>query len=363
MAQETTKKKKYLHIEVMRIVAIFAVIFNHTSKDGFLLFTERPLGSPTYWIYLLCSIFCKFAVPLFFAISGAMMLGRPDEPLKKTWSQRILKIAVILAVYSLAYYVADVVKAGGSFSLKAFLIELYSKNVKDHLWYLYNYIAYLAVLPFLKSLVKDLKDKYFYYMMAIVVLFDGILPSLEYLLSQGAVSVNNNIRVTWLMSNIVLFPCLGYFLQNRLSLEQVRRLLPWAWLANVAGLALSCYMTFFQMRAEGLATNVQAYHKCFDELNCAAIFLTIRFLFEERQFREPARRLITSLGKCTFGIYLWHIFYKNIDFLVKIAPNLRAAGVNAMVAAWIMCLAVMAVFYLVTLLQSKIPILKKLVGF
>ena len=62
------KKEKRIYFEVMRIVACFFVIFNHTSVNGYFLFSTREPGSAHFWIELFVSVFCKFAVPLFLAI-------------------------------------------------------------------------------------------------------------------------------------------------------------------------------------------------------------------------------------------------------------------------------------------------------
>lgn len=59
------KNKKYTYIEIMRIIAIFFVIFNHTGNKGFFLFSQHQAGGMQFWIYLLVSVFCKFSVPLF----------------------------------------------------------------------------------------------------------------------------------------------------------------------------------------------------------------------------------------------------------------------------------------------------------
>ena len=61
-----TKGKK-IYIEVLRCIAIFFVIFNHTEEYGFDLYKETAETLP-YIIYLTISIFCKAAVPIFFMI-------------------------------------------------------------------------------------------------------------------------------------------------------------------------------------------------------------------------------------------------------------------------------------------------------
>ena len=63
----TYNKEKNIYLEAMRVIAIFFVIFNHTGSNGYTLFSQEPIGSGKFWIYLFISVFCKFSVPLFFA--------------------------------------------------------------------------------------------------------------------------------------------------------------------------------------------------------------------------------------------------------------------------------------------------------
>ena len=75
MQGELMATSKRLDIELMRIVATFFVIFNHTGDKGFFLFSLYDAHSIQYWIYLFISVFCKFSVPLFFMIAGSLLLN------------------------------------------------------------------------------------------------------------------------------------------------------------------------------------------------------------------------------------------------------------------------------------------------
>lgn len=65
-----------IHIECIRILAAYFVIFNHTGNDGFFLFAGYDRGSLPYWLYMFISVFCKISVPLFFMIAGALLLKK-----------------------------------------------------------------------------------------------------------------------------------------------------------------------------------------------------------------------------------------------------------------------------------------------
>jgi surface polysaccharide O-acyltransferase-like enzyme len=83
----SVKKERKVYLDLIRILAAFCVIFNHTNDNGFFLFAAREWGSFTFWGYMFFSVFCKAAVPLFLMISGALMLSR-EEPASAVSSGR-----------------------------------------------------------------------------------------------------------------------------------------------------------------------------------------------------------------------------------------------------------------------------------
>ena len=359
--RKAVKNRYYLHIEVMRIVAAYFVIFNHTGKEGFLLFSTVPAGGAGFWASLLLSVFCKFAVPMFLGISGALLLSEPDEPLAAIWNRRMRRIAVTLLVYSLLYYIVEIVRSDDRFEVRRFVKALYTANIKGHLWYLYLFIAYLAVLPFLRALVRNLNDRYFIYMIAIAMFFGGILPAAEFLILQGNTTASRYIRITWLTDYAVLYPCLGYFMQNRISVKWIRKYLPWVWAVNIAGLAASCGLTYLRLMVDD--RNLQLFHNSFVVINFIAMSLTIRLIYDGRVLGKIRTALISSVGRCSYGIYLWHIFVKELPPVAGIPGTLASVGIDPMVSVLVMCLVVMAISYMITLIQSRIPVLKRLVGF
>ena len=64
-APQTSKK---LYLEVLRYIAIFFVIYNHTAGNGFLLFVDPDEPKWLYPIHLFVSQIDKIAVPIFFMI-------------------------------------------------------------------------------------------------------------------------------------------------------------------------------------------------------------------------------------------------------------------------------------------------------
>lgn len=354
-------KKKYLHLEAMRIIAVFFVIFNHTGDKGYFLFSKYSSTEVQFWIYLAASVFCKFSVPLFLAISGAIMLKKEESDII-LWRKRIIKIVVVLIGISYLYYYNMINATNNSLSIKSFLRILCSDGHKYHLWYLYLYIAFLMGLPFLRNMVKELKTKYFYYLIILAIVFNGILPVLEYLIWKGSYFLNNSLKPSWLICSIVLYPCIGYFLQYNFEIKNWNRVLI-LWTFNILGITISCFMTYYKSQITGVLSEAesQGFHSSFVILNILVLFITIKYIFLHWNCSKSLQRIILSVGKCTFGIYLLHPLVKDLNFMKSFLLILLQKGINAMVSVLLYCVVVMIICYVLTLIAKKIPILNKLI--
>ena len=362
---EKTKSGRTPYLEALRIIAVLYVIFIHTGRRGNFLYLERPVGGPAFWIYMFISIYGQFCVPVFLAVSGAVLLGRDDEPVG-SWLKRVFRALIILVVYSFAYYVRDVRKFEElAFSWSYFFTRLYSQVIKYHLWYLYVYIVYLLTLPLLRAMVRGLKDRYFYYVFGAAVVMNGIIPCAEYCLFKGEVTLSSYKSSLWFVINIVLYPCMGYFIHNRMKILPRKRTIAILWIANLAGVIVSCLMTNYYAVVSGTYDeSIQApFYASFVMLNSVAMFITVKAVFESVKLSRLTNTAIISLGKCTFGIYLLHVFFLETPRISDIYEMITSRGVNEMIAAWILCICIFLMCYAATLILSLIPWIRKLVGF
>ena len=164
----------------MRILAAFFVIFNHTGNNGYFLFSLYPMHSFPFWIYLFLSIFCTFSVPLFFMISGALLLGREQISYRNLWTRRIPRMACILLFWSGVYYLVDVLRGWEEPSIVTFLTVLYEDAWTVPFWYLYAYLAFLISLPLLQRFAKGLQNRDFGYLIVVFLAFSCLLPIFFY---------------------------------------------------------------------------------------------------------------------------------------------------------------------------------------
>lgn len=357
------ESNKRLDIELMRILAAYFVIFNHTGNTGFFLFSQYDSHSIQYWIYLFISVFCKFSVPLFFMIAGSLMLNRKPEPIKRLWFHRIFHIFCILVIWSFAYYIVELKRGNETFNLFHFFSRLYDSNWNGSYWYLYAYLSFLISLPLLQRIAKSLLDKEYSYILLLYIVFVMCIPSIQYLLFQGRHSLNGNVSVGWLTSNIVIYPFIGYFLTYRLHNFWNKKKLLILWLVNIGTILLSSYLTYYRAKIMGVCDegSSQAFHMTFVLVNCVAVFATCQYLNEHSKLSR-VKKIITSCGGCTLGIYLLHIFLK--DYISwNFWPIFQGkVYISPMIDVLLFCVSVFLCGYVITAVLKRIPLLRKLVS-
>lgn len=353
--------RNLIHIECMRIIAAFLVIFNHTRGKGFFLFAEYERGSFLYWLYMFPSIFCKVAVPLFFMISGALLLRR-DISLKELWVKKILRLIVALIIFSAVTYVGLGWYKDTTVSILEFVEKLYTCEVSVVFWYLYAYIAFMISFPFLRAMVKGLSEHQYWYMMFIAIIVVGIVPSLEYLLFHGTWTIYGLIKPSWILTNIVFWPLVGFYIENVYDIQKCSgKKIGIGIFVSIIGIGISCYLTYYMHLQTGVCAEgvSQTFYDCFMVLPCVTVYLGMRYIFASCCLLKSVKRIILSISGCTFGIYLLHVVVK--QYLAGLWSVFRKDWqLNKMLAASLFCLVVFLVCYVLTWVLKKIPGLKKI---
>ena len=359
-------KNKHIDLEIMRILACYFVIFNHTGNNGYFLFSKYGSNTITFWIYMFISVFCLFAVKLFFMVSGALFLIREPDDIAYLWKHRIAKMLIILTFWSLFYYIVECWHGGRlEFDIKEFLIKLYDRNLNFSFWYLYKYIALLISLPILQRIAKSLQSKEYIYMIILYIGFYAILPIVQYLLWQDRHNLNGNLRVSWLTQEIFMFPLLGYFIRYRVNDYWNNKRLIILWCSNIVAICLTCYMTYYQSCITGICDeeHSQGFFGLLTIINSMTVFVTCQYFCGRVRINKNIHKVIVSIASNTFGIYLIHVFVMNKISVVKSAWDLfrEKLNLNYMISALLFCLFVLVVSYFLVCILKKIPVLCKFI--
>lgn len=293
---EGSLKDRKTYIDTLRIIACLFVIFNHTNERGFFRFLSDRLGSFVWGFHLVISIMCKSAVPIFFMISGSMLL-RKEESLAKTY-QRIPKILIDLILFSYIYI-----------SLREVISfpELIQRIVEGsywHLWYLYAYIAFIVTLPFLRKIVISLDAGSGCHLFSLAFIVMGVFPIVE----SFGITINGHLKPSWISCWVFVFPVLGYLIDVKLDIKKVTFVhILGMWLLNGICIVVSAVSEYyFLLREPGSADERFLSNFCI--VNAVTLFLTAKYVFCRITIKDAMNKWIVEVGKSTFGIYLIHIW-------------------------------------------------------
>ncbi len=126
--------------DIMRIVAICAVVMLHISADFVKGFQNDTFD---FVCSNLLNSLSRFAVPVFFMISGALMLNEEKIVTTRKILHSASNIFILLvtwsALYSIAYNVIRPIVFNETISLSAIMYSIF--NGHYHMWYLFVLIG------------------------------------------------------------------------------------------------------------------------------------------------------------------------------------------------------------------------------
>lgn len=352
MASKNSITGKILYYEVLRVLAILFVIYDHSGEKARMLYTITD--GITYWISIVLLILCKVSVPLFFMISGALILNREEDFWRVTLPKRIFRILLVIFVISLIYYIfVDPYP----FSAKYFVKRLITSQFSGTYWYLYAYVAFLIMSPILRTIVIHMSVKVFRHLVGIVILFAGIIPCLSYLIWQETLNPSFNIPF---LNRAIIYPILGYFVEYRLGLEDEIKLKTWAKNSTIIGIITlafsSMIFTFGIWNRWHNPEDMEVFNGFFVIVFTVWIFLGIKYLF-----RHPKNNLFAKViihqGGCVFGIYLFDEIIRT--YFDEIYKYYIILGLPEMFAGilWILTMYIIGVAFISFL--KIIPVVKK----
>ena len=345
-------KEKRMDFELMRLLAIVLVVFNHSQGWGFELYQAPGVSQVNLNLSLLLGIVCKIAVPLFLLVSGGLLLDR-EEPISVVLRKRVLRIAAVLVVFSAILYLFWWRWGYVQPSPKDFLRRLFSEGISAPYWYLYLYLGLMLLLPLLRPMARALEDRHFLYLAALHLLLYGVAYSLGAAFGIGP--PNGSLRL-YLAEPYLFYFLMGYYLACRMDWQRFdRRKLGISWLLAAAAVAV-----MFALARLGLSRDGEIpinYHTSLIALPVFAVYASLHRLCEMHPPGPGLRRVLSELGGCVFGAYLLEGILRH--YLGPLYEALQP-HIHVLPACMIWVLAVTACGLGLTWLMRRIPAVRKL---
>ena len=140
------KDKREYSFDVLRVIAMIMVIIIHVSNVYCRNF--ELLGNDQYIVSLIFNTVSRVSVPIFFMISGALLLDRSFN--KTKYFSRFIRFVLVIVVWDIIYLVWEYFYLGISYDK---LYMLFIEPYRAHLWFLYTIIILYIIQPLLKMIL------------------------------------------------------------------------------------------------------------------------------------------------------------------------------------------------------------------
>lgn len=311
--QKTTEGNKLsikhiAYIDILRILSMFSVVFLHTAAGTL----RGNIASPLWHFANVMTSIMSSSVPVFFMISGAMLLSsEKTASLGYTYKKRLPKALVPFVAWSLVavfYYAGMEYVSTGIFDGAEILSKL--KNIMSepttvHLWFMYVLIPLYILSPILKKLVDALSENLMGYLLTVWFCVSSLFPTLAALLPkpfQNLFIFHSQYHLN-VMTGYVGYFILGYVL-FKLDKPFSKGLLTAIIIVDTLLISVG---TWFKTLEVGQYSEVfKSYSKVFTLILSVALFLLVKELFRKRPLSRGSSTLVNLLSSASFGVYLLH---------------------------------------------------------
>ncbi|SFQ45421.1 Surface polysaccharide O-acyltransferase, integral membrane enzyme [Lachnospiraceae bacterium XBB1006] len=292
------KKEKDTNVELLRVVSCVMVVFIHVANYYCRAMEELSVGS--YVFATIVNGICRVSVPLFFMISGSLLVGR-DVDIRRNFN-RVRNILQPLIIWSMVYAVWNYAyRDRGYYDLK----EMFAEPVKRHLWYLYVLVGIYLTLPFWQKLFQGMSE----YMVQYFVLLYICLLTINFVLALLNMEVRYQIPLVGSSCHLGYF-IMGYIIRQYRERLRLRRL--WAMILAITSMGFVIGATlYYSLRVGQHNENFFEYRNVLIGIASMAIFY---IAMKSKPYRLPdtVRCWVELVAKHSFTIYLAHVLFLDI---------------------------------------------------
>lgn len=300
----TTTRIEYF--DWLRTVAICCVVVLHVAASDWY---STPVASWPWQALNIADGAVRFAVPVFFMVSGALFLSPARHVTPRSILSRSLpRLAVPFIVWSAIYAVISTFGPHGDGSWPGFIVRTLSGHY--HLWFLIALAGLYLVTPLLRLWSGE--RALLWYFIALATIFTSVLPLAADTPILGPIIRNflDTLQLHLVLGYSMYF-VLGYLLSTQ---RLTGRIIGWLAAAGVAGIAATIVGTSWLSSHRGAPDGtLYGYLTPNVAVVAIAIFCSFRF-FAERSTgpRLGTPRGVTIVAGASMGIYLVHPLFQGV---------------------------------------------------
>ena len=306
MKESKLGSKREIWLDLLRIIAMVAVVLNHSwglfSYDQYDIY----MGTPIFYVDNLLNCATRFNVPVFFMISGAMMLTKYKQKSIRTCVLKAIKGGVLpLIAWTLIYAAVNWIAYDGNILNNILISISHPMPYCNHLWFMYSLIICYLLTPILLRIAED--DKILDFFLIIWVIYAVIYGFFNHYSGKG-IAGYWNINIA---GGYVGWYVLGYKLYKS-EIKEDKTII-----CFMVFLISNISTSFLMLLGQKITGRFDSYmHDFFSPSVVAAsisIFLFIKYYFlKSTQENKIIHSFVNFFAPLTANIYFVHFMIRDL---------------------------------------------------
>ena len=284
------KKVRSSNLELYRIIVMLMIVAHHyVVNSGLMDILQNLPLSPSSSAMLIFGGWGKIGINCFLLITGYFMCKS-----EFTW-QKLLKLYLWVTFYSIIIYVVFLVTGHEKLTLFSALGKLWPLKEFTPNGFVSCFMMFYLFIPFLNIFLKHIKQEEYQYLIMLLLIFYGILPTFP------KVHIEFNY-VSWFMAIYIIAAYIRiYGLMAKVTHKMwgiISLVLILICSASILGMEYIYKLNFINSFAP--YTFVADSNKIIPLLTAVSSFMYFKDL------KIPQSKLINAIGGATFGVLLIH---------------------------------------------------------
>ena len=176
-------KKRILYFDALKILSGIAVVIIHVISQ---YWYNLGVSTTNFKLLTFFDSLCRFCVPIYFMISGALFLNEEkDITIKDIFKKYILKIFIVYIFWNLCYGTLDIIILKNQTLITDIFIDILINTILGkglfQLSFLVTIIGFYLCIPVLRLIAKKENKKILEYLILILFIFTSINPIIKQL--------------------------------------------------------------------------------------------------------------------------------------------------------------------------------------
>lgn len=307
-------KKRLTYIDVINIIAIFAVLMLHSSQY------------PTNGIVLKNNIIQAIFIPaiyLFLMNSGATLIGyRSKYDTKTFFIKRFRRVIIPFVIWSIVWYLYDTKFTAfpGPIphpdpSINDFLLGFLNNNIDNIFWFFYAIILLYLLVPLLSLLVDRHKDLLFY---LVILNFIGDFIYIYVIQAYKLPIDPTKIQINPIASVFVGIFIMGYLINTNYFSKKVEMCI------SVIGICALAFLLISEIFLPNVASHDILGNSPYLFFYVIGVFTLIKLIVGKFKLFNNihVKSLLAKMASVSLVIYILHpFFFKVFDVIFKGSPS------------------------------------------